>query len=105
MFEAGQVGVEAVFLGERQVLHQVEHAAFGDGFSLGDAHVMMLVLEESHPEWFAAHENVLGDVLLSSREDLLAALASAPDPFLAGMAYLALVMRTQLAQITGRPDA
>lgn len=76
----------------------------GEGFCPDDAHVMMLVLEEEFPDWFAEHENVLGDALLCSRDDLLVAMATAPNPFLSGMVYMALVMRTQVAQITGRPD-
>ena len=78
--------------------------AIGDKFSPDDAHVMMLVFESEHPDWFAEHENILGDPLLASRSDLLAAMASAPSPFLAGMVYQALTMRIQLAQITGRPE-
>lgn len=76
----------------------------GEGFSPEDAHVMMLVLEDEFPDWFAEHENPLGDALLCPREDLLVAMATAPNPFLAGMTYMALVMRTQVAQMTGRPD-
>lgn len=105
MLEAGLVGVGTGYQGEQKVLRQVEHAAFGEGFSQDDAHVMMLVLEQQHPEWFSTYENVLGDVLLGARDELVSALASAPDPFLAGMTYMALVMRIQLAQVTGRKDA
>lgn len=78
--------------------------AIGDQFSPDDAHVMMLVFESEYPGWFAEHENILGDPLLASREELQAALSSAPSPFMAGMVYQALVMRIQLAQITGRAE-
>lgn len=78
--------------------------AIGDQFSPDDAHVMMLVFESEYPSWFAEHENILGDPLLASRDELQAALSSAPTPFMAGMVYQALAMRIQLAQITGREE-
>lgn len=82
----------------------VGRPAWTDGFTLEDAHLTMLLLEKDHPAWFAAHENNLVDPLLCERKDLLDALASAPNPFIAGMIYNALVMRTQMAAFSGRPD-
>lgn len=71
------------------------------GFTPDDAHLTMLTLERDYPEWFAQHENSL-DPISSTRQELLDAMASAPSPFIGGFIYNALIMRTQIAQITGR---
>lgn len=84
--------------------HDLGKALVDQGFSLDDAHLTMLTLEGDYPEWFALHENTLAEPILCERQDLLDALASAPNTFLAGMIYQALSMRTQMAFLSGRED-
>ena len=84
--------------------HSSREQLADQGFSLDDAHVTMLTLERDYPEWFAAHENTLAEPILCDRQDLLNALATAPNPFLGGMIYQSLVMRAQMAFLSGRED-
>ncbi len=84
--------------------HDLSKALVDQGFSLDDAHLTMLTLEGDYPEWFAIHENTLAEPILCDRKELLDALASAPNTFLAGMIYQALVMRAQMSFLSGRED-
>ncbi len=62
--------------------------------SLADIHANMAQLEQQHPEWFHAMDCL--DPCADPAHALLAAMARAPDPFLGGMVYGFLVLRTRL---------
>ncbi len=98
------VGVASRQAGVASLGHSLKKPLTEQGFSLEDAHLTMLTLERDYPEWFALHENTLAEPVLCERQELLNALASAPNTFLAGMIYQSLVMRAQMSFLSGRED-
>jgi hypothetical protein len=61
---------------------------------------MLFALEQRYPEWFA--ELDVNDPCTCTRPALMELIETAPAPFLQGMLYGQLMMRIQLAAITGR---
>lgn len=72
------------------------------GFDEEVAHAVLARLEAQYGDWFAKFDRVLSCPLSYEREFVLEALAEAPDPFLRGMLYSALVTARQIEEVTER---
>jgi hypothetical protein len=70
--------------------------------SIFDCISEMQELANSHPDWYADYEDAQADIGCD-RDVLSQLLETAPTPFASGVVFGKILLRQQVASVTGRP--
>lgn len=86
--------------GKMQTAMAVPEATNDDFVSADGYAEFMASLESSYPAWF--DELAQAEASFADREEMARLMVTAPHPFLVGMLYGKLLMKMEIAAITGR---